>query len=137
MLLPVTTEMGISSNLFNASSIASSNHSASNVLGIILGVVLSILFFVVIGILALFFLLRKKGYLRKPSPQTPDVTLSMSKCKIISEIQPSAITIEYLIGEGNFASVYKGFWNGAPVALKKLKDSKLIESFLSEIDILK
>lgn len=59
------------------------------------------------------------------------------RTKAVAQIPASAITIEHLVGEGNFAAVYKGLWNGAPVALKKLKDPRVVESFLAEIEILK
>lgn len=46
------------------------------------------------------------------------------------------VTIAESLGEGNFGTVYLGYWNGVKVAAKKLKGRNELEAFLREAELL-
>lgn len=48
----------------------------------------------------------------------------------------SGITVQECIATGNFAQVFRGDWNGTPVALKLLKDPKDFAEFYREREVL-
>ncbi len=51
--------------------------------------------------------------------------------------QLTDVNILEKLGAGNFGEVYKGEWNGAEVALKKLKSQEDFEEFAKEAMVLK
>lgn len=54
------------------------------------------------------------------------------------EVDPSNITIQEKLGEGEFGIVYKARWHGTPVAVKVLKDNSNVAlgDFRTELNVL-
>lgn len=80
-----------------------------------------------------------------PKPNVPGYNQALplesmmvpSSSKYVWHIDYHELVIEQLIGQGAFGQVFKGKWNGTPVAIKKLLpeaiDRHNIEEFMSEI----
>ena len=42
------------------------------------------------------------------------------------------VQVKNKIGSGSFGDVYRGYWNGTEVALKKLQNNALAKEFMEE-----
>ncbi len=110
---------------------SSGNKSVGIIVGSVFGAIafvalVSIEFCFTLQIIGVFFIIRRKQQHRELGEyEMPDTE------------QLKGITIKTKLGTGNFGEVYHGDWNGAEVALKRLKSAEDLEEFVKEIRILR
>eukprot|EP01117_Protostelium_nocturnum_P015053 TRINITY_DN5799_c0_g1_i1.p1 TRINITY_DN5799_c0_g1~~TRINITY_DN5799_c0_g1_i1.p1 ORF type:complete len:1220 (+),score=385.00 TRINITY_DN5799_c0_g1_i1:201-3860(+) len=83
--------------------------------GAIAGIVIGVVVFVAIlaGLIAFFLILRKRRQERED--------IEMEKVRQMDRLMLDNITIDSIIGSGQFGKVYKADWNGTQVAMKGMK----------------
>lgn len=99
-------------------------------IGIILGSVCAVFLVIIIIVLALIRV-RRKNSSQKQVPIETEMKKSKAK-QDITNIPFFDLQIKSKLGEGSFGEVYRGTWNGADVALKKLKNTELFDEFQRE-----
>ncbi|PRP83641.1 hypothetical protein PROFUN_03796 [Planoprotostelium fungivorum] len=102
--------------------------SNSAIAGIVIGTILFVLILTGVGVY-IFITLRK----RSRRERQREMMLQMLDQLLINDV-----TVEGIIGQGNFGKVYKGDWNGTPVAIKGVKnvDDFQDNQFKEEIKLL-
>jgi predicted Ser/Thr protein kinase len=135
---------------FNPLLPAPNSSSTTTPIGVIVGVLLSLIVVAVV-ILTVIFVMRKqkkKKLTAKPveiqqvpqrnmtEPTTIDALCRDTILHKSFYIHSYDIFIEKHLGEGSYASVFLGRWNGASVALKIFKSELASPEFLSEVKIL-
>ncbi|PRP82404.1 hypothetical protein PROFUN_10180 [Planoprotostelium fungivorum] len=102
--------------------------SSSTIAGIVVGVILFILILAGVGGF-IFVVMRRKWKKEKQR----EMMLQMLDQLLIRDV-----TVEKIIGQGNFGKVYKGDWNGTPVAIKGVKNQDDFQDnqFKEEIKLL-
>ena len=68
-----------------------------------------------------------------PSKRVVAEWISPGEIRIDITIPASALTLGKLLGEGGFGSVYAGWYNGDPVAIKRLKAQLLTDTAIEEL----
>jgi hypothetical protein len=100
---------------------------------VVIAVVASISGVCIVGLLLGFFILYKRlsRAAHQSRPDSEAANVEMKPVKMLS-----GVTVLEKIGQGNFSIVYKGLWDGSPVALKLLKADEM-DDFEREVSLLR
>lgn len=103
---------------------SSGSENATLIISVILAVVVLFLILVIVGFIFWKRLKRSDGSL--------GTSVSLETVHVIG----GGIVKEEKLGSGNFGDVYRGKWNGLPVALKSLKNEEHVAEFEQEAAVL-